>query len=615
VTLFGLSAAQLGALFAALALPLVGLYLLRMHRRRLEVPFVKLWERVLSERQPSRWWRRLQRLFSLLLQLLFAALVVVALGDPRLGTARRDARSVVIVLDCSASMQARDVAPSRLARAREEAQRVVRGMGGGDQALVVRMDAEPVPLTGWETDARTLERAIAAQQSSDTAADLDGALALADDALRGRTGPTVVVISDGALPVPTRPGTADLRFVQVGRSGVNVGITAFSVRRYPANKSSYEVLLEVVSHGDQPTQRKLTVEADGETVDVQTLELAPGEKTRRFYPNLSGASSRLVARLEPADDFPLDDTAYALLPPRKKQRVLVVTPGNLFLEGALLLEENVDLERIAPAAWRPGRGDGYDAVVLDRFAPPQPPRARGLLYLDPPEKGSPFVVRGQVARPFLTELYEGHPLLRWITLDDVNIAQAKVFALERGDVALASSLHQPIIVAGTRAASKVVAIGFDVRRSDLPMRVAFPVLLVGALDWFGGDDAQVLGTYRTGHAAQVPLAGAGDVAIADPQGERSGVTVGDDGRFTFFARRAGFHQVSGAGGEATLAANLADPAESDIRPRPLLSAGHAAPAPDLSGGGPRRRLWTLLVLAAAVLTAVEWLSYQRRWTV
>src|SRR5207245_8315831 len=126
---------------------------------------------------------------------------------------------------------------------------------------------------------------------------------------------------------------------------------------------------------------------------------------------------------------------------------------------------------LSPAAYAPGQARGYDAVVLARFAPATPPRAGGVLYIEPPAAGSPFAVRGQVKRPFLTELQEGHPLLRWITLTDVNIAESQVFGLERGDIALASSLHQPVIVAGARGGQKMMAIGFDLRRSDLPMRV------------------------------------------------------------------------------------------------------------------------------------------------
>jgi hypothetical protein len=160
----------------------------------------------------------------------------------------------------------------------------------------------------------------------------------------------------------------------------------------------------------------------------------------------------------------------------------------------------------------------------------------------------------------------------------------------------------------------MMAIGFDLRRSDLPMRVAFPVLLSDALDWFAGDDAaQLVGTYRTGRAWRVPspAAGADEVVLEAPDGTRATAPVGDDGAATFFGRRAGFHKVRAGGLETELAANLADPAESDLAPRDLLQA----PPPELGGSGPRRQLWAWLLAVALALTLGEWLSYQRRFTV
>jgi hypothetical protein len=254
-------------------------------------------------------------------------------------------------------------------------------------------------------------------------------------------------------------------------------------------------------------------------------------------------------------------------------------------------------------------------VVFDRFAPRELPPVRGVLFVAPPAEGSPFAVRGTVTRPFLTELAQQHPLMRWISLTDVNISESEVFGLERSDVALAGALHQPIIVAGQRGATQVMANGFDVRKSDLPMRVAFPVMLVGSLDWFAGEDGNLLGTYRTGRPWHVPSPGGAEVTLIDPTGAEANAPVGDDGAATFFGRHVGFHRVRATGGEATIAANLTDPAESDISPRPLLVAGKTAPSPDLTGTGPRRQIWAWLVVAALLLTIFEWVSYQRRWTV
>src|SRR5262249_59429825 len=106
----------------------------------------------------------------------------------------------------------RDVAPTRRARAREETRRLRHSLGGSDSAMIVRMDAEPVPQTGWEADAAALDHAVDALAATDTAADWDGALAIANDALRGRPGPTIIVLSDGVPRETSPPPAPDGRF-------------------------------------------------------------------------------------------------------------------------------------------------------------------------------------------------------------------------------------------------------------------------------------------------------------------------------------------------------------------------------------------------------------------
>src|SRR5260221_1913823 len=95
--------AALGA--AALA---VSAYIIKMRRRRFEVPFSQLWKRVLEQKDANALWKQLKRLLSLLVVLAILALVLFAVLDPTLGAIDRDARSVVILVDASASMKAMD---------------------------------------------------------------------------------------------------------------------------------------------------------------------------------------------------------------------------------------------------------------------------------------------------------------------------------------------------------------------------------------------------------------------------------------------------------------------------------------------------------------------------
>ena len=79
----GLPFETIGMLAGGIALGVTILYLLKLRRRRVEVPFSPLWGRVLDEyRNQSDWWRRLRRLFSWLLMIAIVAACAFALADP-----------------------------------------------------------------------------------------------------------------------------------------------------------------------------------------------------------------------------------------------------------------------------------------------------------------------------------------------------------------------------------------------------------------------------------------------------------------------------------------------------------------------------------------------------
>ncbi|HEX9101333.1 MAG TPA: VWA domain-containing protein, partial [Polyangia bacterium] len=324
------------------------------------------------------------------------------------------------------------------------------------------------------------------------------------------------------------------------------------------------------------------------------------------------------------DALPRDDVAYAVLPQKHKEKVLLVSAGDLFLEGALLLDENLDVDKIAPAKWDAAASAKYDAVVLDGFTPATPPRTHAL-YLDPHGDASPFAVRGSVEAPVVTETAAAHPLMRWVALKDLNIARASTFALAEKDVAIASSFKQPIFVARDRDGKKTVALGFELKRSDLPLRVAFPVLLINALDWFAGADTGLVASYATGRPWRVPVPFASgsepskpatELWVRAPDGGRTRAPV-HDGRASYVAARAGFYELESAGAPTrVVAVNLASAEESSIAPhRQLAIGGRALVAPEAGRLGVRRELWGYFVVLALLVALVEWWTYNRRVTV
>ena len=699
------------AAIAAGALTVVA-YILKIRRRRFEVPFSTLWHRVLEQRDANALWKQLKRLLSLFLMLLVFALIFFAALNPTQGGMHEKARTVVIMIDTSASMKATDEVDedgnpiTRMEAAKRTARQLIDSMGGSDVAMIMRVDGQATPLSRFDSDGPMLRRIVDNIEASDTPADLYRALGAAADALRDRQNPLIVLISDGAYseqqlaaatwgaPIvvpgeapPPAPGgdrtekadpddevakrrkayegknlaaidlsQIDVRFVPVGRRNDNVGIIAFNVRRYVANKAAYEVFIEVQNFGPEVAKRQLTLYSGDSAIDVQPITVQPGQKIRRLYPNLSGGvDHRLRAALRPvegpggSDPFSLDDEAFALLPERKKQKVLLVTEDNLYLEGAMLVYDNIEVFKVTPAEYDAGPDAllaEVNVVVFDDHTPKQvPPPPVHAIFFHPTAEGSPIPVSREVKKPpRITEVAENHPVMRWVQLSDVNFDSTRVFSPRRGDgeVALAHSVRDVLIAARREGGRKIIAFGFSLSGTDLTLRVAFPLLLVNALDWFAGDDADLVTTYVTGQRLRVPLdgvVGVGEAEVLGPDGRVTRAPV-VDGVANFYGAQIGFHDIRAyppdvlppLGGKNTrgtqappdaepvaireLATNLASPEESDIAPAGALSlGGKELPAPDAFAVTIQRQFWTVLLFLLVLLLAVEWITYHRRITV
>jgi hypothetical protein len=575
-TLFGFTVALAPAQLAGLALAAVGVlaaaHLVGRRRRRIVVSTVDPWSFAQGPARRTRLGWRIQRWLTFLLHVSIALLLLLALADPRPGPARPDARSIAILIDRSASMGASAGGSTRLERARARARAVVAAAEPGDRILVASFARQVEPETGWTRDAAVIDAAIErialSAQADDPATAIAAAATLAPD--RGDL--KIVAIGDRpAADVAARltraPRGQAVEYLPVGVPIDNVGIVGFSLQRAEDEPSRGEAWLTVQASGGagQVVRIDLVSLPSGRRIGGARLDL-PARGARSAHVSFPAAGEGTVAALvrEPApgpgNALPADDRAVAPLPPPTKRRVLLVTEGNHYLEGALRsFGASLSVDRRAPSGQAPERlaQSGYDVVVFDGVAPLPAPASGRFLYLDPAGPGSPFPAGGQLRDPVPTALRRDHPLLRHVTLADLNIREARRLTAGPGDVVVAAALEVPLILTREAAGLRLVALAFDLRRSDLPLRPTLPLLLANALDWLA----------------------------AGP-----GMTAGEPG------------------------AALIDPGEADTS-----QAADAPPVSDPPGGKPRRaplpaRPAHLLLLAALALALAEWWAHQRRWT-
>src|SRR5437667_6624466 len=128
-------------LYLLWALPIGGLivvmYILKLRRKDVVVSSTFLWRQVIRDVQANAPFQKLRKNLLLFLQLLAALLLVLAITRPFWRGKGIGGRSVVIVVDTSASMSATDVKPSRLEMAKREALDVANAMRPEDQMMVV----------------------------------------------------------------------------------------------------------------------------------------------------------------------------------------------------------------------------------------------------------------------------------------------------------------------------------------------------------------------------------------------------------------------------------------------------------------------------------------------
>jgi hypothetical protein len=255
------------------------------------------------------------------------------------------------------------------------------------------------------------------------------------------------------------------------------------------------------------------------------------------------------------------------------------------------------------------------------------------LFIAPPRSTEVFSVTGHVKQPVPRAVSGGvaererDPLLSHVDVADVGVQQAMRVSLPAwarpvivGDVGEAglATRSVPLLWAGEQAGRRIAVLAFDLRRSDLALQVAFPLLLANLTGWLapsGGSDLPAQVPPGTVVSFSVPP-DVQQVRGIGPEGSLAPVTVGA-GQAVVTATDLGIYTIRwDEGGLAAFAVNLFSPFESDLAPAGSLSltagpdSGGAEPGQDAAHSA-RREWWRPLAWIALLVLVVEWLVYYR----
>ncbi len=661
-----------GAFFLGLLLPvIVAFYLLKLKRVEHEVPSTFLWRKMVRDVEANAPWQRLRPNLLMILQLLFLAALILALTRPFTWTEGPGGQAAIFILDTSASMSATDVAPSRIESAKQRAVQLVDDLPDSARVTVIEAGREARVLLSSSLDRRQAHLAIQGVQPGTGGSDLGVALELASAIAARQPGTEIIVLSDGRVELPDRlalKGT--LRYIPFGLNGENQAVSLLSLEP-AAGGGSLTAFAQVGNFGKNAASRRVNLLADGLLVNVFDLaDIPPGGQKTIIAEGLPAETKVVEAQLTGEDTLPLDDRAVAVRPDTQPVPVTLITAGNRFIKTALSLLPGIVLTELDSGAAGSSAGEAASAtpgaptaqptptaeplpeaedlpeaegqaalIIYDNYVPDVLPASGSLLFIAPPKSTDFFTTTGLAESPTARAIDPGDPLMQNIAISEVSILDAVRIPLPdwatpvvAGDLPApqgsAAGENIPLIFRGEVGGRRIAVIAFDLRHSDLPLQVAFPLLWSNLVDWLAPGARSPIPTqaspgealaFNAPESAQTAK-GAAAADITRPDGSTVPLQA-ENGRFVFTeTTQLGIYQVnirpaqSGAAElqPAAFAVNLFSPEESNLEPAGNLPGLETQAGQNGAVTAQAMREWwrPLALLALGLLTG-EWLVYHR----
>ena len=625
---------------AGVPVGIIALYFLKLRRRPVRVPSTILWRKSLEDLHVNSLFQRLRRNLLLFLQLLAVALAMLALAGPRMkGTAGQGQR-FVLMIDCSASMAATDVSPSRLAKAKEQAKKVVRDMEGDDLAMVIKFADSAQVVSNYTSDRRALASRIDAIEPTQARTSLrdglqvaaglanpskqigegvvasavvtpklyiytDGGFEDVEGFSLGNLEPEVVVIGSPPPPYSAGPAESSPTSSSAKKSNPsdNVGILALQTRRDEEKPDVYQLFGRVRNFRAQEVETeaqlyRLSTGKSGEEtklIDAIALKI-PAQTDQSFKFDLPESElTALEVRLTVTDALEVDNHAFTVAGTTRKAQVLAVTAGNRYLTDTLrtpAAAERADVtivtpeELKTPAVARDIAGGRYDLVIYDGVKPEIAPPANALYFgvfpVDPK-----YAKLKDVVQPVVLDVDISHPLMQYVRdLQLIVVAKAQTIELPVGAKSLIDSNQGSLAFVSPREGYTDAVVTFPLMDGANPNTtwfrfISFPLFVINAL--------QNLGNVREGAGEEIAEPGApivlhpetaGKSITVGPSGGGAGETVtrSPQGSFVFNgATKTGVYLAQWENdGSMPFAVNLFDVRESDLATRGIVPDG----APD-----------------------------------
>lgn len=576
---------------AALA-PLAAIYFLKVRPRKKPVTAFFLWQQIFTEKRSSALFKRLRDLWSLLLMALAFAVIALALAEPDLeGDERKD---LLVIVDNSASMTAKDGASTRLQTAKDKARGLITALNGSQRAAVATLSDRLTMLAQPTRHRRSLLEAVDGIQPTPLPS---RSMALPDvqSGQDGLKNTRVLFITDGCVDDPAKLAATEILKVGTGDTG-NLGIVRADLRPLPGEGFRLGLFTVMQSTHKEPVSADLMLrhEDSGQLVKVIPQHVQPGLNPSSTLILEDAQPGKWSLTLDRPDGLDLDNRVWLQVPPRIPLPVAVLADNAFFLENVVRAfersEQNLQLETDAAKARL--------SLTLSRSP------ASGSAVVFHPQGESPLWsdLGGEIVTPVPKVKIKDHALLRYLDAENMLFTGARQLKAPAGAVVLvADESGTPLIYLIRQGEASLCVVNLDPLAAQFYLSAWFPVMIHNAAAHLGGRDTPFPATLATGTSTVLPgLAEDGETKITSPAGTTNTLAL----PASLHLEETGFYQASNKDSSSTLAVSLVSPVESGAAAARLQDTTR----PLARGQAPS---YWLLVLGLVAL-ATESALYHRR---
>lgn len=454
-----------------------------------------LWERMMKNQQSKTFLEKFVHNILMYLQILILILMVLALMSPYIRREGLGRGHVVLVFDTSGSMQ-HDAGggKSRIACARDEAKRLIAASEGTSFSVIANGNTTEL-LAVSVKDKSSLYGVLDQVECCDGRGNLADAESVADTLIgadENANGAHVIVFTDGN-GAESAAGFADYFDAEMRVIGEPVNNVANNFLSYVADEEGYRVAASLTNYSGMDADFELSLYEGEKLVQVKQAALAADATSLCYFdrfdwggaPLKCEVSSVRFAGTNAKDSLAADNVSYAVMDQVSKIDAVLIGSGNTYLEKAYKAATGNSLAKAESES-----EDGPAVHIYDAGAKYVDTAKSRMVFAD--SEHASDVKKNVMLSTVSCDLTEGMAEFA------VGVNETKIYDVPEWGVGFLWAGEQCAGYYGDHNGVRVIAVGFDVRESDFPLKAEFPVFISNAVRFLGDSSLLADQIYESG---------------------------------------------------------------------------------------------------------------------